>query len=385
MSRFLISAARALFAVVILSCGERYTGPFRDPNAVVIPSFADSAFGAGGAKWYAGRTFDTITAARIDAQSFYSVEFRAASGATLVALNLANGALRWAKTVPASGDVVSTSGTVAAVSSSVVAFDATTGIAKFTYQPATARLVTSNGAAGGVQIIVGNASGEVVALNASTGLEAWKLQVDTAAVRGVAVSGGTVFAGGNGFLAAVTIASGTQKWKRVTTETPRPFVTAAPAVDSGRVTIATFKTPTSGMANYDVASGTLSWSASGSVPSSGAEAPGQPACDSYIMTNSTSAISALRSANGTAAWGRSLGAFASLSVSCAFSTVMTNALVGSAGSFRNDVQVLRTSDGALLSQYPKTAGQALRIHRVLRNATTLFFLTDKGITAVASP
>src|SRR6185436_319041 len=52
----------AACAAIALSCDD-YTGPFRDPNAPVIPSFADSAFGSGVTKWFTARTYDSVLAA----------------------------------------------------------------------------------------------------------------------------------------------------------------------------------------------------------------------------------------------------------------------------------------------------------------------------------
>jgi outer membrane protein assembly factor BamB len=375
----------ATLAVMAVSCGERYTGPFRDPNIPVIPSFADSAFGAGGSKWFASRTFDTITAAAIDAQSLFSAEFVQGSGASLVAISLTNGALRWTKAIPSSGDIVAMPGVAAAVSSSVAAFDATTGAVKFTYQPLTARLVTSNGATDGTHIMVGNASGEVVALHPSSGAEVWKLQVDTAAVRGISAGGGVVFAGGNGFLAALNATTGALLWKRVVTETPRPNPITAPAVDNGRVTARTLAGTTAGMANYNATTGVFQWSVPGSVPTSNLEVPGQSACDGIVASGGASTIAALSSTTGQPVWTRSIGAYVAHSASCSHGAVISSARFGIPGAFRNEVQVLRASDGTLLAQYPKTAGQQLRVHRVLRTTSTLYFLTDKGVTAITAP
>jgi outer membrane protein assembly factor BamB len=371
------------------SCDGTYTGPFRDPNAASIPSFADSAFGST-TKWFKPRTFESITAAGLDAQSVYSVEFSAATGSTFVSVSAANGATRWTKSIPAGTDVVSVGGTAAAISAVVSAFDATTGAALFTYQPLTARLVTSNGATDGTRIIVGNANGEVVSLNATTGAEVWKTQVDTRTdsmpVKGVSVSGGIVFAGGDGFLAALDATTGALKWKQKTTDSPRPFVVGAPGVDGGRVTVMTFASSTYGLANYDANTGLLKWSQSGAGATASAELKSLPACDGNVITEDGSpGLAALTTAAGTTVWGRSLSVYSSLTASCANGTVITNGLSGAAGSLRNDVQVLRSTDGVLLIQYPRIASQQLRVYRVLRNATTLYFLTDRGVTSVPAP
>ena len=388
-SQLLNAAAGSLLAATLVSCGDRYTGPFRDPNAPVIPSFADSAFGTGTA-WFKPRTFETITAAGIDAQSVYSVEFSPATGSTFVALALAGGATRWTRAVPGGPDVVIAGGTAAAVHTSVSGFDAMSGAVKFTYAPPAARLVTSNGASDGTLIFVGNANGEVVALDAATGAESWKLQLDSRtdsmSVKGVSVSGGVVFAGGDGFLAAVDATAGTLKWKHVTTDVPRPFVAGPPGADAGRVSVLTFASPAWGIANYDATTGALKWSQGGTGPTASAELGALPACDAEVIAESGApGLSALSAATGTALWSRSLSVYTSLTVTCSNGTVITNGLRGAAGAMGSDVQVLRSSDGGLVAQYPKAAGQVLRIHRVLRSASSLYVLTDKGVSAFTAP
>jgi outer membrane protein assembly factor BamB len=375
----------ALSALSVLSCGETYTGPWRDPNAPVIPSFADSAFGVGGTKWFAVRSFDSIMAAHLDAQSIYSVEAKGAN-LSLVALNITNGAHRWTKVVPAfSHHVVSVGTTAAAVGQGVTAFNATTGDSVFTYQPANARRVTSNPATDGTSIIVGNAAGEIVGVNPTTGAETWTVPLDTAPVKGVTVSGGVVYAGGNGYLASVTIATGGQNWKRITTENPRPSVDRAPSVDSGRVTVATSTSGTAGIANYNASTGVLSWPASGAFLPSALEAPGSPACNGVVATYSATSLDPRNTTNGVVAWSRSLSAFNLLSVSCAFGTYMVNSRLGSAGAWYNDVLILNASTSGVLAQFPKAAGQQLRVHRVIRNASAIYFFTATGIASILAP
>jgi outer membrane protein assembly factor BamB len=384
-SRSLILFA-ALWAPLVESCGDRYTGPWRDPSAGTIPSFADSAFGVGSTKWFAARTFDSVMAAGLDAQSIYTIEAKGATN-SLVALNITNGAQRWTKTVPAlSHHIVTVGGTAAAVGQGVVGFNATTGDSAFLYAPLSGRTVTSNGATDGAVIVIGNKAGEIVGLNPSTGVESWSVPLDTAPVKGVTVSGGVAYAAGNGFLAAVTIATGVQKWKRPTTDTIRPYGVSAPAVDSNRVTISTLNLngTNPGMANYDAATGIITW-AKGTYPTQSMEAPGQPACSGIVTTNSTTALDAIAFGAGIAVWSKSLNPFSLLSSSCSYGTVIVNARLGTAGQSYNDVQILNASDGAVKAQYPKTSGQHLRVHRVVRNAGAIYFFTATGIATILAP
>jgi outer membrane protein assembly factor BamB len=374
----------AACAAIALSCDD-YTGPFRDPNAPVIPSFADSAFGSGVTKWFTARTFDSVMAAALDAQSMYTVE---AKGATLslTAFNITNGAFRWTKTVPLlSYNIVSVAGVVAAVGQGVVAFDATTGADKFNYAPAAGRSVTSNGATDGSVIVIGNKAGEIVGLNPGTGAESWTVPLDTASVKVVTVSGGVVYAGGNGFLAAVTISTGAQKWKRVTTDNPRPNPQYVPAVDSGRVTITTLPGAGGGFANYDATTGVFSWSKAGAYPTQPLEAPGQPSCSGVVTTNSSSSLDALAFATGNTLWSKGLSAFNLLSSSCAFGTVIVNSRIGIGSAAYNDVLILNATDGAQKAHFPLAAGQQLRVHRVVRNASAIYFFTATGISAILAP
>ncbi|HEX7940039.1 MAG TPA: PQQ-binding-like beta-propeller repeat protein, partial [Gemmatimonadaceae bacterium] len=187
-------------------------------------------------------------------------------------------------------------------------------------------------------------------------------------------------------LAALDATTGALKWKQKTTDTPRPFVAGAPGVDAGRVTVMTFKSGTWGLANYDATTGAFKWSQTGAGPAASAELLSLPACDGEVITESGApGLSALSTTDATPVWGRSLATYTSLTATCADSTVITNGLSGAAGAAHNDVQVLRASNGSLVVQYPKAAGQLLRIYAVLRNATTLYFLTDKGVTSVPAP
>jgi outer membrane protein assembly factor BamB len=384
-SRSLTVAVGLPFVALLLSCGETYTGPWRDPNAPVIPSFADSAFGTGGTKWFAVRSFDSVMAAHLDAQSIYTVE---AKGATLsfLALNITNGAHRWTKPVPAlSYKIISVANTAAAVGQGVVAFNATTGDSVFTYAPVLARRVTSNPATDGTSIIVGNAAGEIVGLNPATGAETWTVPLDTAPVQGVTVSGGVVFAGGNGFLAAVTIATGAQAWKRITTENPRPSVFRAPAVDSGRVTVTTSTSGAAGIANYNASTGVLGWPASGAPLPTGYEASGTYACSGIVVTHSGATLEGRSTINGSVSWGKGLAAYNLLSVGCANGTIIVNQRLGPVDTRYNDVLILNATDAAVLAQYPKAAGQQLRVHRVVRNASAIYFFTATGIAAILAP
>ncbi len=372
-------------AAFVLSCSETYTGPFRDPNAKVIPSFADSAFGTGGTQWFVTRTFDSVMAAHLDAQSIYTVE---AKGVTLslVAMSISNGAHRWTRTVPfLSYKIVNVGSAVAAVGQGVVAFNATSGDSVFRYAPVTARRVTSNAATDGTSIIVGNAAGEIVGLNPATGAETWTVPLDTASVQGVTVAGGVVLAGGNGFVAAVTIATGAQVWKHVTTESPRPSVDRAPAVDSGRVTVRTYSAPTYGIANYAVSTGALGWPASNTYLPPPLEASGSPACSSVVATYTATSLDARAAASGVVAWSRGLSAYDELSVGCSNGTFIVNSRHGPVGAWYNDVLVLNASNAAVLAQYPKASGQQLRVHRVARNAGQIYFITNTGIAAITAP
>jgi len=383
-SKPLIVVGTAVAAAFSLACGDTYTGPFRDPNAPNIPSFADSAFGPA-TKWFAGRTFDSVTAAGIDAASAYVVELTGTTR-TFVSLNLTNGALRWAKTIGSARDVVSTGATAAAIGDSVSAFDAASGAVRFSYRPTAARIVTSNGATDGTYIYVGNANGEIVALNPTTGAEAWKLQVDTRtdsmSVLGVAVSGGIVYGGGNGFLAALNATTGAQVWKKITSDNPRPLTSFAPAVDSGRVTVGT-KIAKKGLINYVAGTGAVSWSINNGAGSADVNFLGA-ACAGHVFVESAGELSALAD-GGAAAWGRGLNAFNSITAMCGNGTVITNVLSGGPAAPRNDVMVLNAANGAVIATYPIATTQTIRIHRVLRNATALYVLTAKGVTAVTAP